>query len=190
MSETPLDSSWMDAGEEDAETPKPLTDKQKQRLERRALNVAMYQLELGSRTRKQIEDRLIKKEIPQDIIDETIERLMEIDLINDEEFAHDFVRIRHESRKQGTGVIRRELSRKGVDRELAEEAVATIDPEDEWENARHLVSKRIHQSRGLDRYKRTQRLVGMLARKGYSGSIAYSVVKEALDNEPVEEEEE
>lgn len=188
MAEVSLDSSWMDAAEElDEDGPKPLTDKQKQRLERRALNVAMYQLEQGSRTRKQIEDRLVKKEIPQDIIDEIVERLVEIDLINDEEFAHDFVRLRHESRRQGTGVIRRELTRKGVDRELADEAVSTIDPEDELENARYLVSKRLPQSRGLDRYKRTQRLVGMLARKGYSGSIAYSVVKEALDEEPTEE---
>lgn len=180
-----LDDSWMDAAEEE-ETDKPLSPKQRERLERRAVNVSMYQLEQGLRTRKQIIDRLVKKEIPQDIIDSTIERLEENGLLDDEEFAHEFVRVRHESRKQGTGVIRRELARKGVDRELVDEALSTIDPDDERQNARDLVDKRLRQTRGLDRNKRMQRLVGMLARKGYSGSIVYSVVREALDEESVE----
>jgi regulatory protein len=41
-------------------------------------------------------------------------------------------------------------------------------------------------TRGLDPAKRTRRLLGVLARKGYSGGLAYRLVREALDAEGVE----
>ena len=74
-----------------------------------------------------------------------------------------------------------ELRRKGIDDETAKEALELIDEESQVEAARELVRKKIRSLRRVDRTTATRRLVGLLARKGYGGSIAYGVVKEELD---------
>jgi regulatory protein len=74
-----------------------------------------------------------------------------------------------------------ELRRKGVDDEVARDALDEIDPDDEVEAARALVRAKLRSVRNLDRDKAVRRLVGMLARKGHSSSVAFQVVKEELD---------
>ena len=53
--------------------------------------------------------------------------------------------------------------------------------EDEVEAARRLVQAKLRSVRYLDRDKAVRRLVGMLARKGHSSSVAFRVVKDELD---------
>jgi regulatory protein len=64
---------------------------------------------------------------------------------------------------------------------VAREALDEIDPDDEVEAARMLVRARMRSMSSLDRDKAVRRLVGMLARKGHSSSVAFRVVKEELD---------
>ncbi len=72
---------------------------------------------------------------------------------------------------RGKGLARRalaqELRRKGVDDEVAREALDEIDPADEEEAARRLVRKKLRSLSRVDEPTATRRLVGMLARKGY-----------------------
>jgi regulatory protein len=88
------------------------------------------------------------------------------------------------SRQPGKGLAGRalaqELRRKGVDDELAREALDTIDPADEERAARLLVRKKLRSLTRVDETTATRRLVGMLARKGYGPSMAYAVVKDEL----------
>ncbi len=89
-----------------------------------------------------------------------------------------------ESRQSSRGLAKRaladELRRKGVDAELVREAVDEVDPADEEEAARALVRKKLPSLRKVDRATATRRLVGMLARKGYSAGLAFAVVKDEL----------
>ena len=74
----------------------------------------------------------------------------------------------------------------GLDRaieEVAEEAVALVDDQDEWDAARRLVQRRLPGLRRVDRVTAERRLVGMLARKGYGAGLAAWVVREALDDD-------
>jgi regulatory protein len=91
------------------------------------------------------------------------------------------------SRQAGRGLARRalkvELRAKGVDGEVAEEAVALVDDQDEWDAARRLVQRRLPGLRRVDRVTAERRLVGMLARKGYGSGLAGWVVREALDED-------
>ncbi len=82
-----------------------------------------------------------------------------------------------------------ELRRKGIDDEVAREVLDDVEDEDEVEAARRLVQAKLRSVRSLDRDKAVRRLVGMLARKGHSSSVAFRVVKEELDLdlEPVED---
>lgn len=132
-------------------------------------------------TRKELADKLAKKEVPAELAERLLDRFTEVGLIDDAAFAQQWI----SSRQPGKGLARRalaqELRRKGVDDETAREALDEIDPADEEEAARRLVRRKLRSVRGLDRRVATRRLVGMLARKGYGGAVAFSVVRSELD---------
>jgi regulatory protein len=67
-----------------------------------------------------------------------------------------------------------------VDDEEAKLALEQIDEDDQRTAARALVDKKLRSMRGLDTQVATRRLAGLLARKGYSAGLAFSVVREAL----------
>ncbi|AKN68550.1 hypothetical protein QR97_00800 [Streptomyces sp. PBH53] len=135
------------------------------------------------RTRKQLADALRKREIPEDVADEVLDRFEEVGLIDDGAFADAWVESRHHGRGLARRALARELRTKGVDSALIEDAVAQLDPEQEEATARELVARKLRATRGLDRDKRLRRLAGMLARKGYSEGMALRVVRQALEEE-------
>lgn len=133
-----------------------------------------------ARSRKELADKLAKKDVPADLASALLDRFEEVGLVDDDAFARAWIA----SRQPGKGLARRalaqELRRKGIDDEVAREALDEIDPEDEDAAARALVRKKLRTMRGLERDKATRRLVGMLARKGYGPGMAYAVVKDEL----------
>nr|WP_246323969.1 regulatory protein RecX [Petropleomorpha daqingensis] len=124
---------------------------------------------------------MAKRGIPDDAAATVLDRFTEVGLIDDAAFARAWVN----SRQAGRGLARRalgaELRAKGVDPEVAAEALEEVDPQDEWDAARRLVARRLPSMQRLDRQTAERRLVGMLARKGYGGGLAGYVVREALD---------
>ena len=139
-----------------------------------------------ARSRKELADKLAKKDVPPDLAAALLDRFEEVGLVDDEAFARAWIA----SRQPGKGLARRalaqELRRKGIDDEVAREALAEIDPDDEDSAARALVRKKLRTMRGLDRDRATRRLVGMLARKGYPPGMAFAVVRDELGAEGVE----
>ncbi|MEY9935208.1 regulatory protein [Catenulispora sp. GP43] len=170
----------------DADKPKPPPSREK--LEQRAKNILMYHLGRQMQTRSQLADRLRKKEIPDDIAEAALDRFEELHLLNDTDYAETFVRSRHNERGLAKRALGYELRKRGIDDETAAEALSTLDEDQEATTARRLVDSRLRGTKGLDPQVRTRRLVGMLARKGYSSSIAFRVVKEALAEEGLDVE--
>jgi hypothetical protein len=76
--------------------------------------------------------------------------------------------------------LAQELRRKGIDEEVARDALGVIDESDEVDAARMLVRRKLRSVRGLGTDKAVRRLVGMLARKGHSSGVAFRVVREEL----------
>lgn len=146
-----------------------------------ARKILLDQLTGRARTRAELADKLAAKDVPDDIAVMLLDRFEEVGLIDDQAFAREWVA----QRQSGKGLARRalaqELRRKGIEAELATEVLDEVDPDAEVEAARMLVRAKLRSVRGLDRDKAVRRLVGMLARKGHSSSVAFMVVKEALD---------
>jgi regulatory protein len=146
-----------------------------------ARTILLDQLTGRARTRSELATKLSSRGVPDDISARLLDRFEEVGLVDDAAFAREWV----EQRQSGRGLARRalaqELRRKGVDDEVAREALDEIDPDDETEAARALVRAKLRSVRNLDRDKAVRRLVGMLARKGHSSSVAFRVVKEELD---------
>ena len=165
----------------DADKPKPQPSREK--LEQQAKNILLYHLGRQMQTRSQLATRLRKKEIPDDIAEAVLDRFEELHLLDDAAYAETFVRSRHSERGLAKRALGYELRKRGVDDETAAEALEAVDEDQEATTARRLVDSRLRATRGLDPQVRTRRLVGMLARKGYSSSVAFRAVKEALAEE-------
>lgn len=118
--------------------------------------------------------------MPDEVAARLLDRFTEVGLIDDAAFARVWV----ESRQRGRGLAKRalaqELSRKGIDRETAREALDAVDPEAERQTARRLVRRKLPSMARLDRPVARRRLVGMLARKGYSSGVALRAVDDEL----------
>lgn len=123
---------------------------------------------------------LLRKEIAPKVAERVLGRLDEVGLIDDKAFAEMWVRSRHTYQGMGRKALSVELRRRGVDNDTAAEAVSAVDEEAEEERARQLVRKKLPSMRSADQQTKIRRLVGMLARKGYTQGLAYRVVKDEL----------
>ncbi|MFC6152269.1 regulatory protein RecX [Nocardioides yefusunii] len=159
-------------------------------LEEYARKIILDQLTGQARSRKELNDKLAKKFVPEELVTRLLDRFEEVGLIDDEAYARMWIASRQPGKGLAGRALAQELRRKGIDDEVVKEAVAEIDPEDERDAAERLVAKKMRSVGGLDRQVATRRLVGMLARKGYNSGLAFSVVREALDAHAAETEEE
>ncbi|WP_051731777.1 regulatory protein RecX [Kitasatospora phosalacinea] len=154
----------------------------------RARDICLRLLTGAAKSRKQLADALRRKEIPDETVEQVLDRLEEVGLIDDAAFAEAWVESRHAVRGLSRRALAQELRTKGVTGETAERALLQVDAEDETEAARALVARKLRSTAGLERGVRTRRLVGVLARRGYAEGLAFRVVREALDAEGAEEE--
>ena len=131
-------------------------------------------------TRAELAGELRRRNVPADAADAVLERFDDVGLIDDAAFAASYVERQQRRRGLSRRALATELRRKGVANEEVEEAVSVVTEDDERALARALVERRLSSVRSLPYDKAVARLVGMLARKGYGGGLAYAVVREAL----------
>jgi regulatory protein len=130
--------------------------------------------------------------VPDRVAEKVLGRFSEVGLIDDATFAEQWVRSRHASRGLARRALAAELHRKGVDRGVADEALADLDMECERRKARELIDRRLRTlAVGCpeERARTGRRLLGMLARKGYPAGVATEVVRAALAERGADEEE-
>jgi regulatory protein len=86
---------------------------------------------------------------------------------------------------KGKRALVAELQTKGVDNDVITEALADIDAGAERQRAEQLVRDKLRREKlgDDDDTKVARRLVGMLARRGYTQSMAYDVVTGEIANE-------
>jgi regulatory protein len=163
----------------------PLTSKSAElSREEQARALCLRLLTARARTRAELEGQLAKRGYPDEVSARVLDRLADVGLIDDTDFAEQWVRSRRVNAGKGKRALAAELRTKGVDNEVITAALADIDAGAERERAEQLVSDKLRRERNTeDDAKLTRRLVGMLARRGYSQTMAVDVVKVALANE-------
>jgi regulatory protein len=149
---------------------------------RQARDLCLRLLTDRARTRHELEDVLLAEELPPDVVVSVLDRLEDLQLIDDAAYAEAFVRSR-----QRAGVAKRSVSRelrvKGIAEDEAEAALSTIDADQERETALLLATRRARRSAGLAPEVRRRRLYGFLARRGYPAEVVSSVVAEVFAGE-------
>ncbi|MDI2030973.1 regulatory protein RecX [Saccharopolyspora sp. TS4A08] len=143
----------------------------------------VYRL-LASRARSRLELRqaLLRKDIDEEIADAVLQKFVDAGLVDDASFAEEWVNQRQRSQGLGRKALGFELRRKGIDEHLVESALSNVDGDAEAERARELVQRKLRGMGSVEHTAKMRRLVGMLARKGYSEGLAYRIVKEEIEN--------
>jgi regulatory protein len=149
-----------------------------------ARTIVLRQLTMAPRSRAQLAQALARRGCDPHVADTVLNRMEEVGLVDDVAYAGMLVRSQQASRGLASRALRVELRRKGVDDEIAAQALDEVDPALEEDQARGLVEKRLRSMRGLDPQVQTRRLAGMLARKGYPSDLTLRVVREAVRELP------
>jgi regulatory protein len=153
-------------------------------LLQKALEVGYAYLSRRERTVAEVRAQLERKGIGNELAGEAIRSLQAQGVLDDARFARLFVTDKRELEQWGTERIRRGLLTRGIDRELAEEALATAPvpsplsagmtaedpPQTELERALALLRSRYPEPPAERRER--ERALGFLLRKGYESELA------------------
>ncbi len=165
------------------------------RLERHAaetdagvvVKAAARYLELRTRSIDELRRHLRAARFPESLVEQAIDRLVELGLLDDLAFAQAWVESRDRARPRGSQALRRELSLKGIDREIIEGLLAgrRVAPEaddiaetgspDERVAERLLLKNRASLARVTDPRLGRQRAYSLLARNGFDPEICRDV---------------
>lgn len=150
----------------------------------RTYDRAVMMLAARGRAGKDLERQLVRKGEPAEFARLAVERLVSEGFIDDESYARSFVR----SKSAGAGLARfrlkQELGKQGVERAVADEAIAEVFEEEgieEVETATALATKRARSLRGADPQSQRRRLYSYLARRGYSPDVISAAIATALE---------
>jgi regulatory protein len=168
-------------------TPQQLELIRQEEALQQAIARALNYLSFRPRSREEVKRYLQRKETPPELVDRVLERLGQLELINDQAFAEFWIESRARFNPKGAQAIKSELRQKGVTRDVVDELV---DDEQDEERAR-LVARKKAQSLvgqpGMDLKTFRLRLGSFLQRRGFSYEIAARIVRELWQELAVEE---
>ena len=133
----------------------------------KAKNAALRLLTYRSRSEGEIRRRL-QDRFTGEIIDRALSDLRRQGLLDDAAFAREWREQREKFRPRGSGVIRQELQRLGVDREIISDALSGFDAA---ANAYQAGSKFAAKLPAGDHEAFRRKLSGFLHRKGFEGDV-------------------
>jgi len=162
---------WLDEGAQ--LSPQKITDlQQKDQFEnayQRALNFLSFRI----RSEKEIQQNLQKYEVSEDVIDDVLEKLRSVSLLDDQEFAKQWIENRIQFRPRGKRALSSELFQKGLSGQIIEDALSDLDEEGlAFDCARQKISK----FKDLEQKKFQEKLSSYLNRRGFPYSIINQVV--------------
>ena len=140
--------------------------------------IVVRQLSMMDRSRRQLDEAMAKRGVPDDVRSEVLDRYTELGLIDDAHFADAFVQARLAGAGTSRRVIAEELRRKGIDADIVDAAVEVIDDAEELGTATRLALKRLERGSG-DRASLQQRVYAALARRGFSHDVCSTALRRA-----------
>ncbi len=166
-----ITAAWLRVGQELDE--KKIEQLQAEDARERALQQALLFLSYRARSETEIRRNLKKHEIPEDVVEETIQRLRRDGLANDGKFARAWVENRSTFRPRSRRMMELELRQKGLDDEAMKPALDDVDDEALAYEAAQIRANRF---KGMEWSEFRIKLSGFLARRGFSYSVITPVV--------------
>jgi len=164
-------AAWLRVGQELSE--EKIEQLQVEDARERALQQAMLFLSYRARSESEIRQNLRKHEIPEPVIEQTLERLRQNGFANDTQFARVWVENRSAFRPRSRRMMAMELRQKGLDAEAVSSAIESVDDE---ALAYEAAQKRAPRLKSLEWNEFRKKLSEFLARRGFSYSVIAPVV--------------
>lgn len=131
--------------------------------------------EIGDYIKKLVRKKTYTKEALQILINQTIERLIKLGLINDEEFARLVLSSKTKGRHpKGTNAIRANLYKKGIDREIIRSVL--LENTSDADNAKMLAQEKLGYYQQKDPVTAKQKTLRYLVSRGFSFDTAISAI--------------
>jgi regulatory protein len=115
-----------------------------------------------------------------DEVDSMLEDFLRRGYLDDAGLAEQLIHVGVDRKGQGRQVIAQTLAKRGIPRDVADAALATL-PDDDFERALEYARSKARSLASVDRETAVRRLAGQLARRGYRGSVALTAAQTALD---------
>lgn len=144
--------------------------------------IALTYLEHCPRTCEEVCRRLRSAHAPAEDIDEIVAGFQRAGLLDDDQYARQWVETRSSRKGYGSDRLRSELLRKGVDRAAVDFALALIQPESEVEAAVAAAVKRLAGADPTDSAVK-RRLTGFLQRRGHNWETIAKVMEHLTAND-------
>jgi regulatory protein len=148
--------------------------------EEQARALCLRLLTARSRTRAELSGQLAKRGYPDDVSARVLDRLAAVGLVDDTDFAEQWVRSRRANAGKSRRALAAELHTKGVDNDVITAVLGGVDAGAERDRAEQLVRSKLRREtlsgHSEDDARVSRRLVGMLARRGYGQNLACEVV--------------
>jgi regulatory protein len=134
-----------------------------------------------ARTRAELAGQLAKRGYPQEISDRVLDRLAAVGLVDDADYAEEWVRSRRAKSGKSNRALAAELHTKGIDNDVITAALGGMSAGAERAQAEKLVRARLRREvLTEDDTRVSRRLAALLARRGYRQEIAWEVVAAEL----------
>jgi len=178
-----ITAAWLRVGQELEE--KKIEQLQAEDARERALQQALLFLGYRARSESEIQQNLRKHEIPETVIEETLEHLRKDGLVNDGQFANAWVENRSTFRPRSRRMMALELRQKGLDDESVQSALKTVD---DVALAYDAALKRAPRLKSLEWSEFRKKLSDFLARRGFPYSVVAPVVTRVWNETRTEEQ--
>jgi regulatory protein len=164
-------AAWLRVGQELSE--EKIEQLQAEEARERAYQQAMLFLSYRDRSESEIRQNLRKHEIPEPVIEQTLERLKQDGLANDQQFARSWVENRSAFRPRSRRLMAMELRQKGLDDEAITSATNNVDDE---ALAYEAAQKKAARWKDLEWNEFRKKLSDFLGRRGFPYSVVAPVV--------------
>jgi len=164
---------------EETPAPLPVVDQDDEPERASARQIALRTLAARGRSVAEVKAKLRDRGIDADVIDTEIERLQAEGLLNDRDLAEHLVWSLTEHKKLGPVAIRQALIKRKIPGAIIDQVVPSAS-DVEPDVIEQLATERMRVLRGLEPEVQKRRLLGFLARRGYSGSEVYRAVDRAV----------
>lgn len=139
----------------------------------KAYERAINYISIRPRSEQEIIDYMKRKAYAAGVAKNVLDKLKELELIDDASFARSWVQWRQSAAPRSRRKLYQELRQKGVADDVIEQELEGIDVQEQIQAARSLIAKKGR------RYEDRQKLMAYLSRQGFP----YDVIRQAFEDE-------
>ena len=134
-------------------------------------------------TTKEIRDKLAERGYVDKVIQDVIATLERYGYLNDRVYAEEWIRSRMRSKPKGKLALRQELTLKGIEKSIIEDALnQTFDESKEADMVLDLARQKAKSYSGDDPAAAKRKLQGFLLRRGFDFETVKDVIKQVIDS--------